>query len=70
MKRRVNCEICGAVIPPERLEVLPETTSCVKCSQTKPYSEVEALGIYDSEDQEQNRLNVEDFEDSENGLFS
>jgi DnaK suppressor protein len=25
------CEKCGAVIPPERLEIMPETTLCVKC---------------------------------------
>ncbi|MBN2030415.1 TraR/DksA C4-type zinc finger protein [bacterium] len=69
MKRKIYCEICGALIPPERLEALPGTTSCVKCSQTKPYSEAEALGILDPEDLEENRLNVEDFEDSENELF-
>jgi DnaK suppressor protein len=27
------CEICGAPIPPERLEIVPETTLCVKCAQ-------------------------------------
>jgi RNA polymerase-binding transcription factor DksA len=25
------CERCGAVIPPERLEIFPETRHCVKC---------------------------------------
>lgn len=25
------CEDCGAVIPPERLEVLPDATRCVSC---------------------------------------
>ena len=25
------CEHCGAVIPRERLEVIPETASCVRC---------------------------------------
>ncbi len=27
------CERCGAMIPPERIEVLPETRLCVACSQ-------------------------------------
>ena len=26
---------CGAVIPPERLEAVPGTTTCVRCSSTK-----------------------------------
>ena len=29
----MNCELCGKVIPEERLEVLPETRICVGCSQ-------------------------------------
>ena len=27
------CERCGAMIPPERIEVLPETRLCVACSK-------------------------------------
>ncbi|HZT81856.1 MAG TPA: TraR/DksA C4-type zinc finger protein [Gemmataceae bacterium] len=27
------CRRCGAAIPPERLEALPDTTICVKCSE-------------------------------------
>lgn len=27
------CERCGELIPPERIEVLPDTRLCVKCSQ-------------------------------------
>jgi len=27
------CEICGDDIPPERLEIVPETTLCVRCAQ-------------------------------------
>ena len=27
-----DCEKCGTPIPPERLEVLPDTTTCVNCS--------------------------------------
>jgi RNA polymerase-binding transcription factor DksA len=28
----MNCEICGKLIPAERLEALPETRICVGCS--------------------------------------
>ena len=28
-----SCEICGRVIPPERLEALPETRRCVECAR-------------------------------------
>ncbi len=28
-----RCRICGVEIPPERLEVIPDTMVCVKCSQ-------------------------------------
>lgn len=28
------CERCGKPIDPERLEVIPETTFCIKCKQT------------------------------------
>jgi hypothetical protein len=27
------CERCGEIIPPERVEAIPETRLCVKCSQ-------------------------------------
>ena len=27
------CERCGVMIPPERIEVLPETRLCVACSK-------------------------------------
>lgn len=27
------CESCGALIPPERLEIVPETTLCVRCAE-------------------------------------
>ncbi len=66
MKRKIHCEICGVQIPSERLKILPDTTFCVKCSQIKPYSESEALGFNDPENQEQNGLDIEDLEDSEN----
>lgn len=62
MNKKVFCEICGAEIPHERLEILPETTTCVKCSEAKPYSESEYLGFNVAKDQERNRLNMEDLE--------
>ncbi|QOV91213.1 TraR/DksA C4-type zinc finger protein [Humisphaera borealis] len=27
------CERCGTMIPPERIEILPDTRLCVACSQ-------------------------------------
>lgn len=43
--KKVLCESCGTVIPPERIKILPETKTCVKCSQTRPYSRAEALDM-------------------------
>jgi RNA polymerase-binding transcription factor DksA len=62
-KKKVLCEFCGSEIPPERIEILPDTTTCVQCSQTKPYSEAQIIGL-NGEDAE-NRLNVEDFEEAD-----
>ncbi len=31
-----ECECCGSPIPEERLEALPGTVTCVKCSRVKP----------------------------------
>jgi len=31
------CERCGAQIEPERLEILPDTTLCIKCAQRSRY---------------------------------
>jgi len=28
-----HCRVCGVEIPPERLEVIPDTLVCVRCSQ-------------------------------------
>jgi len=61
--KKVFCEICGAEIPPERLKILPDTRTCVKCSETKPYSKAEILGDVMAEEEQENRLNMEDFED-------
>jgi hypothetical protein len=35
-----NCQLCGAAIPAERLELLPKTRLCVTCCQ-------EAVGGYE-----------------------
>ncbi len=29
----MQCNNCGVIIPAERLEILPHTKTCVKCSQ-------------------------------------
>jgi hypothetical protein len=34
MKQNVNCLGCGEPIHPKRLEILPKTKHCVKCSET------------------------------------
>ncbi|WP_459754014.1 TraR/DksA family transcriptional regulator [Streptomyces sennicomposti] len=31
-----QCEGCGGTIPPERLEVRPAATTCVRCAQSDP----------------------------------
>lgn len=31
----MNCSVCGCTIPDERLEALPNTTTCVNCSGVK-----------------------------------
>lgn len=30
-----RCEICGKLIPKERMAILPETKRCVECSRKK-----------------------------------
>lgn len=61
-KTKVCCELCGAVIPEERLEILPDTTTCVKCSQTQPYSGDDIRGL--NFEELPDGINMEDFEDS------
>ena len=39
---RSNCQSCGQPISPERLEVLPETTSCASCARA-PAQQNEAV---------------------------
>jgi hypothetical protein len=68
-RKKVLCEFCGQPIPTERVEALPETTTCVECSQTKPYSEAQIIGM-NGEETDQNRLNVEDFEEVDSDFAS
>jgi len=65
---KVLCELCEAEIPNERLEILPYTTTCVKCSQTQPYSGdiICGLNIEDIPD----GINMEDFEDDGGSDYS
>lgn len=67
-KSKVYCELCGAEIPKERLEILPETTTCVKCSQTQPYSGDDIRGL--NFEELPDGVNMEDFEDSGDGDYS
>lgn len=32
---KIKCSECGKPIPQERLKILPETTTCVKCSKVE-----------------------------------
>jgi hypothetical protein len=67
-KKKVTCEFCGKEIPAARLKILPDTTTCVKCSQTRPYSESDILSTDVSKSQEENKLNLEDFENNDTDL--
>lgn len=67
-QKKVFCEFCGAEIPPERLEILPNTTTCVQCSQTQPYSEAEVIGLATTAEEE-NRINFEDLEEDQEPDF-
>ena len=62
MEKKVRCEVCGAVIPKERLEFLPDTKTCVKCSQTSYYSQDEVLGAGLGSAAELDPMSVEDYE--------
>ena len=33
----VNCTKCGKEVPPKRIEILPNTKTCVNCSTTGAY---------------------------------
>ena len=65
---KVLCDICGKEIPPERLEILPDTTTCVKCSQTKPYSSEDLLGLNIAEEELPDGINMEDYDESGSDL--
>jgi hypothetical protein len=67
-KKKVLCELCGAVIPKERLAILPETTTCVKCSQTQPYSGDDIRGL--SFEELPDGVNIEDFDDGSEPDYS
>ena len=67
-KEKVICEFCGKEIPAARLKILPDTTTCVKCSQTQPYSGSDILSSDISKSQEENKINLEDFEDNDTDL--
>jgi hypothetical protein len=67
-KKKVHCEFCGKEIPLARLKILPDTTTCVQCSQTQPYSESDILSSDISKSQEENKMNLEDFEESDTDL--
>jgi hypothetical protein len=41
-----NCESCGAAIPPERLEVFPETRLCVACQNRDERGELTGPAEY------------------------
>lgn len=64
---KVHCEICGKIIPAARLKVLPDTTTCVKCSQTEPYSREDVLGLDVTDESERASLNIEDYDDLGSG---
>lgn len=34
-----NCSVCGEAIPQERLEALPDTGTCVRCSNVRPVTD-------------------------------
>ena len=50
----MTCSRCGQPIPVERLEALPDTEVCVKCSKVTPYTEA-TEGLVDGADPEDMR---------------
>ena len=67
--QKVHCEFCGEAIPSERLEILPETTTCVKCSQIQPYSEAEINSLQNIESDEPTKLDTEEYEENSDRTF-
>lgn len=39
----MDCKICGNEIPQGRLEVLPNATTCVKCSDTQKLGVIQVI---------------------------
>jgi len=62
MAKKGHCERCGSPIPQERLDFLPDTTTCVDCSQTSMYSKDQILGLGLGSAADIDRMNPEDYE--------
>lgn len=45
MSAKAKCERCGRVIPPERLEMIPDTRVCVGCAGAMGGSEFAIIPI-------------------------
>jgi hypothetical protein len=56
-----TCDTCNCVIPPARLEALPHTTTCVKCSRVTTF-----VGFMDWSHKTAPELVVVNSADSEN----
>ena len=57
---KVNCRGCGEEIHPMRLEVLPNTRVCVKCSQVN--KKAGRLVAYGTGEEVETRLEIQDAE--------
>lgn len=68
------CEMCGARIPPERLEIMPETTVCVSCaSKLEEGIRRRQIQMGDQDDyedrlSEEGEYDEEDYEDEDEDL--
>ena len=57
---KVNCRSCGDEIHPMRLEILPDTKVCVKCSQVN--KKAGRLVAYGTGEEVETRLEIQDAE--------
>ena len=57
---KVNCRTCGVEIHPMRLEALPNTKVCVKCSQVN--KKAGRLVAYGTGEEVETRLEIQDAE--------
>jgi len=57
---KVNCRNCGEEIHPMRLEILPNTKVCVKCSQVN--KKAGRLVAYGTGEEVETRLEIQDAE--------